>query len=52
MKKKILTLTLAILLLIMPFTCSNQIITVNASEKIVDSTCKAYVLMDKHSGKV
>lgn len=52
MKKKILTLTLAFILLIVPFVSFNQIETVNASEKIVDSTCKAYVLMDKDSGKV
>ena len=52
MKKKILTLTLAFIMLIVPFVSANQIKTVNANEKIVNSTCKAYVLMDRDSGKV
>lgn len=52
MKKKIITLTLALLMLFVPFISSRTINQVNASEKIVDSSCKAYVLMDKNSGKV
>lgn len=52
MKNKILILTLALILLIVPFAISKNINSVNASEQIIDSTCKAYVLMDKDSGKV